>query len=153
MTTPTAAVDWRQHATPEAQQAFADAQARLDEGDYPPGEEGASKRWRDEVLTERYDRLVLGPAHYEHLRQCDEAEFAQHFPEPGDGARIEFSHDGTTYGAFRDDVLEGPTGDWWVYGEEDQTTWRALVVRFQIDTGELAFLAVVDNHHQEGQTQ
>lgn len=126
--------DWREHATPEAQQAFADAQARLDEGDYPPGEAGREQERADEELTDRYDRLVLQPAQDEFERQRDEDKFNQHYPEPPDLARIEFEYGGDFYAAYRMDVPERQGGTWWLYGPDGEPrTWRQLVVEFQFD--------------------
>jgi hypothetical protein len=133
---------WRQYATPEAQQAFADAQARLDNGDYTPA--GAVLRKRDQALTGSYERMVLQPAHEEFLRQCDDDEFACRFLEPAEGARVEFEADGgVVFGAFRvdDPDRDGYLGRWYLYGDDEPWTWRNLVFRYEIDMGGLILLA------------
>lgn len=134
------AKDWREYATVEAFQAFADAQARLDEGDYPDGEAGHVLRQCDEALTDRYDRLVLQPAQWERIAQDDNAEFARHFPEPTDGSRIEWEYDGFLWAAYRQDQADG-NGDWWLYGRDDDCySWRRLVVEYRIQMADLTVL-------------
>ncbi len=127
-----AATDWHKYDTPEAQIAFANAQARLDEGDYPDGEAGRAMMLADEALTDRYDALVLGPAQDEFERQCDEEEFARHYPEPPDGGRVEFEYGDGWHAAYRQDQAEG-NGDWWLYGDGVECyTWRRLIGEFDL---------------------
>lgn len=136
-----AATDWRVHATPEAEQAFADAQSRLDEGDYPDGEAGQVLRQCDEALTDRYDRLVLQAAQEEFARKADDAEFARLFPEPPDGGRIEFEYGDGFHAAYRQDQRED-SHDWWLYGENgDCFTWRRLIGEFELEPGGITYLA------------
>lgn len=135
--------DWRQHDTKEARDAFADAQARLDNLDF--GEDGYTPEWaaEDQKVADRYDRLVLQPAHAEFEQQCDEDEFACRWPEPKDGSRVEWEREGIMYCARRMDEDTGQgvvRRTWCLYGEEQPWSWRDLVVRFQLDMGELGYL-------------
>jgi hypothetical protein len=129
--------DWREHATPEAQQAFADAQYRLDNLNF--GEEGYTpeRAEADKELTDQYDRLGLQPAQDEFERQCEAEEFARHFPEPPDGSRIEWEGDRSTiYAAQRTDFPEHNEGSWWMYGDsEHRWSWRQLVCEYNIPDG------------------
>jgi hypothetical protein len=142
------ATDWRTYDTPEAREAFQDAQERLDEGERQDGQPYTlEQRDEDEKLTDRYDRLVLGPAHYEFLRQCEEDEFARRFPEPDDGSRIEWEgHGGTLIAAFRQDLPEHEGGSWWLYGSDERYTWRHLVASFRFhDVDDLTLLVPVES--------
>jgi hypothetical protein len=141
------ATDWRTHDTPAAREAFQDAQARLDEGERQDGQPYTlEQRAEDEKLTDRYDRLVLGPAHDEFLRQRDEDEFNHHFPEPADGARIEWEgHGGTLFAAFRQDIPEHEGGSWWLYGSDERYTWRRLIVEYEIRMDDLTLLVPVES--------
>lgn len=133
--------DWREHATPEAQRAFADAQYRLDNLNF--GEEGYTREQAeaDRELTDRYDRLVLQPAHDEFERQSDEAEFARAFPEPADGGRIEFGYGDGFHAAYRQDQAKG-NGDWWLYGKNGGCySWRRLIGEFELKPGDITYLA------------
>jgi hypothetical protein len=137
------ATDWRTHATASNQQRFADAQARLDEGDYPPGDAGDNLRREDQRFADWYDQAVNAAGWDEFERQGDEDEFRRRYPEPADGSRIEFEADrGTVYGAFRqnDPDHEQVEARWYLYGSNEAWTWRDLVFRYQIDMGDLTVL-------------
>lgn len=137
------ATDWRTYDTPEAREEFAAAQTRLDATDFRPDGAGyetlgvdhytRDMAAADQKIVDRYDRLVLQPAHAEFERQCEQAEFEAHFPEPADGARIEWESSGKVYGAYRqDDGDNAGVGTWWLYGEDKPYTWRGLVCEFQV---------------------
>lgn len=129
------APDWRIHATAANQQKFADAQARLDEGDYPPGEPGHALRREDQRFTDWYDQAVNAASWDELERQGEIADFQQRWPEPADGARIEFEADrGKVYGAYRenDPDHEQIEARWYLYGSDEAWTWPDLVFRFQL---------------------
>jgi hypothetical protein len=101
---------WRIHATETNQQRFAAAQTRLDD-----------------------DQAVLASAQYEFERQCDEADFDRAFPEPADGARIEWEGaGGTLYAAYRQDLPEHEGGSWWLYGSDERMSWRQLVGEYRL---------------------
>jgi hypothetical protein len=131
------ATDWRQHATPEAQREFADAQYRLDNLNF--GEEGYTPEQAeaDKKLTDRYDRLVLQPAQDEFERQGEAEEFAHRYPEPADGSRIEWEGErGTVYAAQRMDFPEYDGGSWWLYGDSEyRRSWLELVREYHIPDG------------------
>lgn len=139
------AIGWRQRDTPELREAFAAAQTRLDECEIREGggytTVGVEHYTRDMIdadqkLADRYDRLVLQPAHAELERQCEDAEFAARWPEPPDGARIEWEgDDGTLYAAFRQDLPECEEGSWWTYGSGYHWSWRHLVCEYRIPEG------------------
>jgi len=132
-----ATTDWRQHATEEAQQAFADAQYRLDNLNF--GEEGYTPEQAeaDKKLTDRYDALVLGPAQDEFERQREADEFNRLYPEPPDTSRIEWEGPKSTiYAAQRMDFPEYQGGSWWMYGDsEHRWSWRQLVCEYNIPDG------------------
>lgn len=150
----TVTADWSTIDTSEFRSAFGDAQARLDDlnfGDCYLNEEACSltdHRYTEEMaaadrkIADRYERLVLQPAHTEFERQCDEDEFARHFPEPANDARIEWEgRDGKWFGAYRVDDAEGQaTGTWYLYGENGAYTWRSLVGEFEIHMESLTLL-------------
>ncbi len=139
--------DWRSYDTPEAREAFHAAQERLDEGERQDGQPYTlEQRAEDEKAADRYDRLVLQPAHYEFLRQCDEDEFNHRFPEPDDGSRIEWEgHGGTLCAAFRQDIPEHEGGSWWLYGCNERYDWRRLIVEFEIQMADLTLLVEARN--------
>jgi hypothetical protein len=138
--------DWRTLATEANQQRFADAQARLDEGDYPPGEAGDAQRKADELFTTWYDANVNGAAQDEHERQGEEEEFNRRFPEPVDGSRFEWEdRDGVVHGAYRQDFPPS-VGDWWIYGDVNGPyTWRRLVAERHLHMDDLAFLVLAED--------
>lgn len=125
--------DWRTLATEANQQKFADAQARLDFDDYPPGEPGRKKRAEDERFTTWYDQAVLSASQDEFERQCEADEFNARWPEPADGARIEWEdRDGALYAAYRQDLPEHAGGSWWLYGSDLRYGWRELVGEYEL---------------------
>jgi hypothetical protein len=135
--------DWRTLDTPEFRAAFADAQLRLDECDFRSdgngyqtvGVENYTREMAeaDHKLTDRYDRLVLQPAHAEFEAKCEQAEFEHHYPEPADGSRIEWESGDKVYGAYRADESEAAVvGSWWLYGDDKPYSWRSLIVEFEI---------------------
>jgi hypothetical protein len=124
---------WRIHATETNQQRFAAAQTRLDDGLHPPGPVGDTQRRKDEKFTDWYDQAVLASAQDEFERQCDEADFDRTFPEPADGARIEWEGEGgTLYAAYRQDLPEYEGGSWWLYGSDERMSWRHLVGKYRL---------------------
>jgi hypothetical protein len=136
--------DWRTLATEANQQRFADAQARLDEGDYPPSEAGDAQRKADELFTTWYDANVLGAAQDEFERQGEEEDFRRHYPEPVEGSRFEWEDaDGVMHGAYR---LDRPGGSvWWAYGEANPYTWRGLVAEHNLHMDDLTFLVPAED--------
>lgn len=133
--------DWRTFDTPEFRRAFGDAQFRLDEGLYPPGEAGREMAKADQKLTDRYDRLVLQPAHAEFERDCDQAEFEAAYPEPADGGRIEWESGDKVYAAYRsDDSADAEIGTWYLYGDDLPYTWRHLIGEFEISPDSITLL-------------
>jgi hypothetical protein len=62
------------------QERFADAQARLDEGDYPTGEAGRAQEAEDKRFTDWYDQAVNGAAHDEFERQARRGRVPQPLP-------------------------------------------------------------------------
>jgi hypothetical protein len=155
VTDKTTAADWRTYATPQAQQEFADAQFRLDHADFDEdGQlfvEGAGNVRHpvtrksldeDQKTADRYDRLVLQPAHAEFELECEQREFEHHFPEPANGSRIEWEGDGMRYGAFREDDPTGPDEyHWYMYGVLTPYSWSALLGSYEIDVADLVLLA------------
>jgi hypothetical protein len=147
MTTPPA-TNWRTQDTPATRSAFYAAQTRLDNAELTDdgrcitvGVDNYTREMQaaDQATADRYDQLVLQPAHAEFERKCDEAEFAAQFPEPPDGARIEFGADsGFVVGAFREDDPDQPSdAHWYVYGSVDAYTWRDLVFRYEINMNDM----------------
>jgi hypothetical protein len=140
------ATDWRTYATEANQQRFADAHARLDDLEVHPdgtittygveGEYAQPQRREDERFTDWYDQAVLAAAQDEFERHCEQADFDRAYPEPADGARIEWEGDGgTLYAAYRQDLPEFSGGSWWLYGTDLRMTWRQLVTEYQLPTG------------------
>lgn len=125
--------------------AFCAAQSRLDDGDYPPGESGDRLRRADGRLTDWYDANVLGPAAYQRMVEDDQAAFEQAFPEPADGARVEWEYDDRLWAAFRQDIDERPGGTWWRYGGDEPHTWRQLVVEHRIQMADLTVLVAKES--------
>lgn len=123
----TTLTDWRQRDTPEFRAAAGAAQSRLDYLDYGP-DYTPEQAEDDRKLTDRYDRLVLQPAQYEYDRQCAEDEFEHAWPEPGDGARIEWGED-IRWAAYRDDANEDDGRHWFMYNDRRGPghTWAELV--------------------------
>jgi hypothetical protein len=138
--------DWHALATEDNQQRFADAQARLDEGDYPPGEAGEAQRAEDKRFADWYDANVNAAAQDEHERQGEEEEFRRHFPEPVDGSRFEWEdREGVVHGAYRQDFPPS-VGDWWVYGDVDSPySWRRLVAEHNLHMDDLTFLVPAED--------
>jgi hypothetical protein len=137
--------DWRTLATEDNQRRFADAQARLDEGGYSPGEAGDAQRKADELFTTWYDANVNAAAQDEHERQGEEEEFRRHFPEPVDGSRFEWEDaDGVVHGAYRQDCSDCG-GDWWVYGEDEPYAWCRLVAEHNLHMDDLTFLVLAED--------
>lgn len=127
------ATDWRTHATQANQQRFGDAQARLDFDDYPPGEAGRRQRAEDERFADWYDQAVNAASQEEFERQCEDDELNARWPEPADGARIEWEgDDGTLFAAYRQDLPEHAGGSWFLYGSDDRHTWGRLVAEYRL---------------------
>lgn len=141
-------VDWRLHDTEQARREFADAQYRLDDLDYgeqvpgfPAGTVYTPKMAAaDEKIADRYDRLVLQPAHDEYERDVERAEFEHHYPEPPDETVVEWECGGRWYAARRQDQPEIEGGAWWLYGDAGPRTWRQLVVEFELRMDDLHYL-------------
>jgi hypothetical protein len=142
---------WRQHDTPAARSAFTNAQTRLDEAELTDdgrcitlGVDNYTPEMRaaDQATANRYDQLVLQPAHTEFERDCDNADFAAAYPEPVDGTRFEFEgDDGTLFAAFRQDDPDQPSdAHWYVYGDDQAWKWRDLVFRYQLQMADLELL-------------
>lgn len=141
------AADWRIHATEANQQKFGDAQARLDEGDYPAGPAGNRQRVEDERFADWYDQAVNQCAQDEFERQGEADEFNRHWPEPPDGARIEWeADDGRLHAACRHDIPEHEGGSWWEYGRDDRYTWPRLVAEYRFPDGLDDIAVLVDAH-------
>lgn len=132
--------DWRIHDTEEARRAFADAQYRLDNFSFIEDGYTPELRATDHRIADRYDRLVLNPAHTEFERDCERAEFDLNFPEPADGTVIEWESGDRWYAARRQDLPEIDGGAWWLYGDNKPRTWWQLVVEFELRMDDLTYL-------------
>jgi hypothetical protein len=129
---PRAARNGAPNPTDADQERFADAQARLDDDDYPAGPGGAAQRRADTQFTDWYDQAVLSANDDKYAQEADEDEFRQHYPEPPDGSRIEWmDRDDIGQAAVRMDGVDTPL-NWGVYGQADGRTWRQLVVEYGI---------------------
>lgn len=65
---------------------------------------------------------------------------AVEFPEPPNGARLEWRDDDHRWGAYREDALTGD-GDWFVYGDDGRVySWRRLVARFHLTPETVTYL-------------
>jgi hypothetical protein len=151
----TAVTDWRVNDTPAARSAFYAAQTRLDDAELTDdgscitvGVDDYTREMRaaDQATADRYDQLVLQPAHAEFERDCDEAEFAARYPEPLDESRIEFEADGgALIAAFRQDDPDQPSdAHWYLYGSDEAWKWQDLVFRYQFQDADLTVLAPAD---------
>lgn len=137
--------DWRTVATEANQQRFADAQARLDEGDYPPGDAGRAQQAEDQRFADWYDQAVNAAAQDEFERQSERDEFDRLFPEPADGFRIEWEDsEGFLVAAYRQDELEHDGGSWWLYGGDQRCDWRSLVAEYRLPAGLTDVTVLVD---------
>lgn len=149
--------DWRTLATEANQQLFADAQGRLDDCEVQPDgtvtvnvrgvdvEYTAVMRAEDEKFTGWYDRNVLAAAQEEFERRGKVDEFHRHWPEPVDGARIEWEDAaGTLHAAYRQDQPEHDGGSWYRYGCDSRWTWERLVREHRLPAGLVDVAVLVD---------
>lgn len=114
--------------------AAQEASNRLDDGEYDQED-----RENLVLLAEQYESYLQNEQD-KFVRREAEIEFHIAWPEPSDGARIEWENsDGSLFGARRDE------NNWWMYNDPNggPHTWREIVESMPDNVINMTFVAIL----------